>query len=118
MDQPGAQLDAGAALSIVNSYRATRGAQPLALDPALTQQAQSLATQYAGAGTPPTAPSDIAAARYSAGYLTFAETFSGWRNSSQDAQALTAPGSRAGVAVTYDSNSAYGAHWVLLIDEG
>jgi uncharacterized protein YkwD len=116
MDQPGAQLDAAQALGIVNAYRASVGAAPLTLDANLNATAQALASQYASSGTAPAAPADAAAMRLSAGYSTFAETFSGWRNSPADAAVLATPGAtRAGVAVAYNANSAYGVHWVLLL---
>jgi len=112
MDQAGARLDEAAAYSILNQYRATRGVPAFVPDPALTAQAQQLAQSYAASGRPPAVPSGLGS-RFSAGYTTFAETFSGWRSSPTDAQALVA-GQRAGLAVVYDPNSEYGTHWVLL----
>lgn len=118
MDQPNAQLDTAAALGIINSYRATVGAPALAADASLDAQAQTLASQYASTGAAPAAPGDAAAMRLSAGYSTFAETFSGWRNSPADAAVLAERGAtRAGVAVAYNPNSTYGVHWVLLLDD-
>lgn len=113
---PGAQMDRQAALGIINQYRATRGAAPLASDPALDAQAQAVATQYASSGNPPARPADAAAMRLSAGYTNFAETFSGWRNSPEDANVLAqGDARRAGFAAVYDPNSAYGTHWVMLL---
>src|SRR5690606_5079586 len=112
MDQPGARLDQAAAYGILNQYRATRGVSAFAADPALTAQAEHLARAYAAAGTPPAVPAGLTA-RFSAGYTTFADTFSGWRGSPADAQALTA-GQRAGLAVVYEPASEYGTYWVLL----
>ena len=112
MDQPGARLDEAAAFGILNQYRATRGVPAFTADPALTAQAQQLAQAYAASGTPPAVPPGLGS-RFSAGYTTFAETFSGWRSSPADAQALAA-GQRAGLAVLYDPGSEYGTYWVLL----
>lgn len=113
---PGAQMDRQAALGIVNQYRATRGAGPLAADAALDAQAQAIAAQYAASGNPPAKPADAAAMRLSAGYTNFAETFSGWRNSPADADVLAqADARRVGFAAVYDPNSAYGTHWVMLL---
>lgn len=113
---PGQQMDRQAALDIVNQYRATRGVAPLTADPALEAQAQTIATQYASTGNPPTMPAGAAAMRLSAGYTNFAETFSGWRNSPADANVLAqANASRVGFAAVYDPNSAYGTHWVMLL---
>ncbi len=118
INAPGAQMDRQAALDIVNHYRATRGVAPLAGDPALDAKAQQLAQSYASTGTPPSKPADIAEMRLSAGYTTFAETFSGWRNRPEDANALAFAGaSRVGFAAAYDGNSAYGAHWVMVLGQ-
>lgn len=116
VDRPGAQMDKTAALDIVNQFRATRGASPLSRDSELDAQAQTVAQAYAQTGTPPALPQGVQAMRLSAGYLNFADTFSGWRSSPADADALAMGAARrAGLAVVYDPNSAYGAHWVLLL---
>lgn len=118
MDQPGAGLSRGEALGLVNAYRTTTGTSPLAADPGLDAQAQALAAGYAGSGTPPRLPAGAAGMRVSAGYATFAETFSGWRNSPADAAVLATPAARrAGLGVVYDAGSAYGVYWVLLLAE-
>jgi len=117
MDQPGASLDPVQAISIINAYRATNGLPALTPDPALNGTAQALANQYAQTGTPPRAPQELTVMKLSAGYATFAETFSGWRNSPADAVALKATATRAGVAVSFNGASTYGVHWVLVLDD-
>jgi uncharacterized protein YkwD len=117
MDQPGAVLDRAQAIGIINAYRATNGLPALVSDPALDGTAQALATQYAQTGTPPSTPQDLAGMKLSAGYATFAETFSGWRNNPADAAGLRASASRAGVAVAFNPTSSYGIHWVLVLDQ-
>jgi uncharacterized protein YkwD len=117
MDQPGASLDRAQAISIVNAYRATNGLPPLTPDAALDGTAQALANQYAQTGTPPRAPQELTVMKLSAGYATFAETFSGWRNSPTDAVGLRATATRAGVAVAFNPTSNYGVHWVLVLDD-
>lgn len=117
MDQPGASLDRAQAIAMVNAYRATNGLPALTPDPALDGTAQALATQYAQTGTPPRAPQELTVMKLSAGYATFAETFSGWRNSPADAVALKATATRAGVAMAYSPTSTYGVHWVLVLDD-
>ena len=117
MDQPGASLDRAQAISIINAYRATNGLPALTPDPALDGTAQALANQYAQTNTPPRAPQDLTMMKLSAGYATFAETFSGWRNSPTDAVALKATATKAGVAVAYNPSSNYGVHWVLVLDD-
>lgn len=117
MDRPGAVLDRAEALNIINQYRMTRGAQPLFEDAGLNATATVLATRYSASGTPPQKPdTGIVQIRFSAGYANFAETFSGWRNRPQDADAIADPtATRAGLAVVYAPNSTYGTHWVLLL---
>ena len=117
MDQPGASLDRAQAVSIINAYRATNGLPALTPDAALDGTAQALANQYAQTGAPPPAPQGLTVMKLSAGYATFAETFSGWRNSPADAAGLKATATRAGVAVAYNASSNYGVHWVLVLDD-
>jgi len=116
MDAPGASLDRPTALSVINQFRGTTGAAALTEDPTLDAQAQSLAQAYAKTGKAPPLPAGAAGIRASAGYPTFAETFSGWRNSPADAAVLGSPQARrAGLAATYDPSSTYGVYWVLLL---
>ncbi|MDR3474831.1 MAG: CAP domain-containing protein [Devosia sp.] len=116
MDAPGASLDRATALSLINQFRRTTGAGTLADDASLDAQAQSLAQTYSKTGKPPGLPAGITGLRASAGYPTFAETFSGWRNSPADAAVLGDPkAQRAGLAAVYDANSAYGVYWILVL---
>jgi uncharacterized protein YkwD len=118
MDQPGASLDRTEALGILNAYRGTTGARPLAADSGLDATAQALATSYATSGKPPSLPGGMVGLRVSAGYANFAETFSGWRNSPPDAAAIANPAAtHAGLGVVYDASSSYGIYWVLLLDD-
>ena len=116
MDTPGAQLNRVEALGIVNNYRSQSGAGALTEDAGLDAQAQQLATQYAKTGKQPAKPAGVVQIRYSAGYFTFAETFSGWRNSPADAPALLdKAATRAGIASVYSAGSPYGVYWVILL---
>lgn len=118
MDQPGANLNRVEALGIVNAYRTTSGTAALAADAGLDSSAQALATAYAKSGTAPKMPDGAVAMRVSAGYATFAETFSGWRNSPDDAQVLSSgAATRAGLGVAYNSGSTYGVYWVLILED-
>ena len=117
MDQPGASLDRAQAIGMINAYRATNGLPALTPDAALDGTAQALANQYAQTGTPPRAPQELTVMKLSAGYATFAETFSGWRNSPADAVALKATAGKAGIAMAYNGSSTYGVHWVLVLDD-
>jgi len=116
MDLPGAQLNRAEAVGIVNNYRTSSGAPALTEDATLDATAQALAAQYAKTGKQPAKPAGTIQIRYSAGYFTFAETFSGWRNSPADAPALTdASATKAGIASVYDAHSAYGVYWVIIL---
>lgn len=118
MDQPGASLNRAEALGIINHFRSTTGAGQLAADAGLDSQAQALAAAYAKSGTTPKRPDGLVGVRSSAGYANFAETFSGWRNSPEDATVLTdRAATKGGVGVAYDANSTYGVYWVLLLDD-
>lgn len=115
MDAPGAHLDTETALGLINHLRLSRGEPALARDPALETAAQEAANAYAANGRSPKKPDGAAAILTSAGYMTFAETFSGWRASEADTRALSDPGMhRAGLAVSADNASQFGAYWVLL----
>jgi uncharacterized protein YkwD len=115
MDQPGAALNRAEAIGLINAYRATNGLPALVSDTALDGTAQALANQYAQTGTPPKTPQGLAVMKLSAGYATFAETFSGWRNNPADAIGLRANATKAGVAVAFNPTSSYGIHWVLVV---
>src|SRR5579862_4606295 len=84
MDAQGAQLDRATAVSVVNQYRASVGAGALTEDAGLDATADQLVAQYSKGTTQPPKPAGVLDIRYSAGYFTFAETFSGWRNSPTD----------------------------------
>jgi uncharacterized protein YkwD len=118
MDRPGASLESAEALMIVNDYRRTTGAAALRNDQLLDAMAHDLALSYAQSGSVPALPAGAVLLRVSAGYPTFAETFSGWRNSPADAAALgETKATRAGIGVAYDANSTYGVYWVLVLDD-
>jgi len=115
MDQPGATLDRAQAIDLVNAYRAASGVAPLSHDAALDGTAQLLANQYAQTGNAPGTPQGLKVMKLSAGYATFAETFSGWRNNGADAVGLRAAANKAGVAVAFNPSSSYGVYWVLVL---
>jgi uncharacterized protein YkwD len=116
MDAPGAQLNRAEALGIVNQYRGTVGAGALAEDQALDATAQQFAASYAKTGHQSPKPPGTIEVRYSAGYSTFAETFSGWRGDPQNSAALSDKNAtRAGLAAVYDANSPYGVYWVMIV---
>ena len=116
MDKPGAQLNRADAFNIINQYRTSVGAGPLTDDPTLDAAAQAAVEAYAKTGRQTPKPEGTVQIRYSAGYANFADTFSGWRNSPQDAPALTdKTATRGGLAVTYEANSPYGVYWTMIV---
>jgi uncharacterized protein YkwD len=118
MNQPGAQLNRVEALFLLNDFRRAQGAVDVRGDTVLDSTAQGLATAYAKTGAQPLLPPGAVVMRLSAGYTTFAEVFSGWRNVPADAGALAAPTARrAGLGVAYDPNSTHGVYWVLVLDD-
>ena len=116
MDEGGARLNTSEAIGIINSYRSTVGVGPLVEDPALSATASTMAASYAKTGRQQSKPDGTIEIRYSAGYATFAETFSGWRNSGQDSQVMSGrTATRAGIAVVYEPTSPYGVYWVVIV---
>lgn len=123
MANPGAQLDKQEAIGLINQYRAANNLAALVLTTELNIAASQATARYAKDGNNNGAAALIAeqtkaSALFSAGYTNFAETFSGWRGSNRDAKTLLIPNvTNAGLAVTYNANSSFGAHWVLIVAE-
>ncbi len=130
--QPGAELDSGAAASMISGYRANNGLPALTLDPELMKLAQAQAEIMAkrdkldhGAGKPFVQrlkasgyDAKTAAENISAGYHTLAEAFSGWRDSSPHrANMLLAGATRMGIAAVYTPASKYKVYWSLILAE-
>ncbi len=132
MAQPGAQLDAAAAASMISGYRANNNLPPLTLDPELmrlaTQQAEIMAKRDKldhAAGRPFNArlkaagyDAKTAAENIGAGYHTLAEAFSGWRDSpSHRTNMLLKGATRMGIAAVYTPSSKYKVYWALILAE-
>lgn len=130
--QPGAELDAAAAASMISGYRANNGLPAVALDTELMRLAQAQAEIMAkrdkldhGAGKPFVQrlkasgyDAKTAAENISAGYHTLAEAFSGWRDSSPHrANMLLAGATRMGIAAVYTPASKYKVYWSLILAE-
>jgi uncharacterized protein YkwD len=130
--QPGAELDAAAAASMITGYRANNGLPAVALDAELMRLAQAQAEIMAkrdkldhGAGKPFVQrlkasgyDAKTAAENISAGYHTLAEAFSGWRDSSPHrANMLLAGATRMGIAAVYTPASKYKVYWSLILAE-
>ncbi len=132
MAQPGAQLDAAAAASMISGYRANNNLPALTLDPELmrlaTQQAEIMAKRDKldhAAGRPFNArlkaagyDAKSAAENIGAGYHTLAEAFSGWRDSpSHRTNMLLKGATRMGIAAVYTPSSKYKVYWTLILAE-
>ena len=132
LDISGRAVDPASSLSMINQYRANHGLPALTWDPALARVAQAqsddmarldrvrsteeaqLPTAFAGVGI------GYASylANFSAGYRTFAEAFSGWRESKvHDATMLSPRASRIGLATAQAPNSKYKIFWTLVVVE-
>jgi uncharacterized protein YkwD len=130
--QPGAQLDAAAAASMISGYRANNNLPAVTLDPELTRFAEAQAAVMAkrdkldhNAGKPFVArlkasgyPAKTAAENIGAGYHTLAEAFSGWRDSPpHKANMLLNGATRIGIAAVYTPASKYKVFWSLILAE-
>jgi uncharacterized protein YkwD len=130
--QPGAELDAAAAASMLSGYRQNAGLGPVTLDPELMRMADQQARAMVArdrlshqAGGPFTARlrkagyhSKTAAENVSAGYYTLAEAFSGWRDSKPHRDNMLLKGAtRMGIAAIYSPNSKYKVFWTLILVE-
>jgi len=130
--QPGAQLDAAAAASMISGYRSNNGLPAVTLDSELTRLAEAQAALMAkrdrldhNAGKPFVArlkasgyDAKRAAENIGAGYHTLAEAFSGWRDSAPHrANMLLAGATRIGIAAIYTPASKYKVYWALILAE-
>ena len=130
--QPGAELDAGAAASMISGYRANSGLPAVALDAELMKLAEEQAGEMARRNKldhdlrkPFTArlkasgyDAKSAAENIGAGYHTLAEAFSGWRDSPSHRKNMLLKGAtRIGIAAVYTPNSKYKVFWALILAE-
>ncbi len=130
--EPGAQLDAAAAASMISGYRTNNGLPAVTLDPGLTRLAEAQAEIMArrdkldhNAGKPFVArlkasgyDAKTAAENIGAGYHTLAEAFSGWRDSKPHrANMLLKGATRMGIAAVYTPASKYKVYWTLILAE-
>jgi len=128
--EPGAQLDAAAAASMISGYRQNNGLGTVALDPVLMrladEQARAMVARdkidhnakgdfsrrMKGSGF----DAKVAVENVSAGYHTLAEAFSGWRDSPPHrANMLKSGVTRMGIAAVYTPNSKYKVFWALIL---
>ena len=130
MAQPGAQLDASAAASMISGYRANNGLGAVTLDPELMklaeQQSRAMVARdkldHNVGGTfkerlnKSGYDASSAVENIGAGYHTLAEAFSGWRDSPPHrANMLHKGATRMGIAAVYAPNTKYKVFWTLIM---
>ncbi len=126
----GAQLDAGAAASMISGYRQNNGLSTVALDPTLMRLAEEqtramVARDKLDHGARGDFSKRIKASGFdarvavenvSAGYHTLAEAFSGWRDSPPHrANMLKSGVTHIGIAAVYAPGSKYKVFWTLIL---
>lgn len=133
--EAGAKLDEASARDMINAYRGNKGLEPVELDPQLSSAARAHARLLLAAARrgeairpQPGRGERLASAGYSgggsreavgAGYYTFAEAFSGWRDSPQhDVVMRFEAADRMGIAALYAPDTKYKVYWVLVMAEG
>lgn len=132
LDSTGGQVDPASSLGMINQYRANQGAAPLAWDPVLARIAQEQADRMASldrvqSNEEAKIDGRLAAAgvgyklyltNLSAGYRTFAEAFSGWRELKQhNANMIDRRVSRVGLATAQAPGSKYKIFWAMVLVE-
>ncbi|MFN0264814.1 CAP domain-containing protein [Tepidamorphus sp. 3E244] len=124
-------LNEANARDFINNYRRTQGVGEVQLNPALTSLARSYAASLAANATASRPNPDgrlkgrLQSAGYeaadveesvTAGYHTFAEAFSGWRDSPPHRKTMLMKNARdMGIAAHYAPNSKYRVYWVLVM---
>ena len=128
----GGQLDPNNALNLINSYRQSQGVGAVSLNPALMSLAKGYAASLASnAKTNRNVQPDgklnarLQSAGYqaadveesvTAGYHTFAEAFSGWRDSPPHRKTMLMKNATdMGIAAAYAPNTRYRVYWVLVM---
>jgi uncharacterized protein YkwD len=130
--QPGARLNEANARDMINGYRATQNVPQVQLSSSLNTLARSYAAALAtNAKTARTVRPDgrlkarLVSVGYNAadvnesvtaGYHTFAEAFSGWRDSTPHRKVmLMSNATEMGIAAAYAPNTKYKVYWVLIM---
>jgi len=126
------KVDAATAAQMISQYRVNNGLSPVSPDPQLTMIAQSQAAAMAAAGSVQASlapnqqlaarmasigePKTAAAENVSAGYRTFAEAFSGWRESPKHNEVLlNRDATRLGIATAYSPTAKHKVFWSLVM---
>lgn len=130
LELPTSRLDIQDAVQVISSYRASKGLPPVQLDPELVILSQNHANAQAKAnkvgheigGTfskrvkTLNQSRSVSVENVSAGYRSFAEAFSGWRDSKRhNANLLNKDVSRFGIAKAVNSKSKFKVFWTLVM---
>lgn len=127
-----AVVDQQVAAQMISQYRANHGLGAVTVDPALTAIAASQARAMADAGSVTASlpkaqrlatrmtsigePETHAVENVSGGYRTFAEAFSGWRESPKhNAVMLDEKATRLGLATAYSPTAKHKVFWSLVM---
>ncbi len=132
LDQTQRPVDPASSVGMINNYRGNNGLAGLTWNPALAQVAKQVAERMAAAdkvlSTADVHLGDELAkggyraksyvANLSAGYRTFAEAFSGWRELKENnAHMLDGRAVQVGLATAYAPGSKYRVFWALVLAE-
>lgn len=131
LSRPGRTLYRNAAVSMINGYRANNGLGPVTRDPRLDAMAEEQARAMAAKDSLDHRASgrDFAARmnasgykaasgveNVSAGYMTLAEAFSGWRDSPpHKANMLKRDAQHMGIAAVHVPGTKYRVFWALVM---
>ena len=130
LESPTSRLDVQDAVQVISTYRVSNGLAPVRLDPELVILAQSHANAQAQAnkvgheigGTfskrvkTLNNTRSVSVENVSAGYRSFAEAFSGWRDSKRhNANLLNKSVTRFGIAKSVNSKSKFKVFWTLVM---
>ncbi|MBL8573339.1 MAG: CAP domain-containing protein [Hyphomicrobiaceae bacterium] len=134
LDVAGRSIDPASSMGMINAWRQKNGLPALSYDPALARVAQAQASAMAAADSPQASlgadqnvTARLSRASYgvrsanenvSAGYRTFAEAFSGWRDSrGHNAIMLDPRATRMGIATALNPASKYQVFWSMVVAE-
>ncbi len=132
LDLTGRQVDGPSSIGMINQYRSNNGLRPLVWNPVLAQVAHQAADRM-GAAAKVLSSDEIHVSdaltqsgyryktfvgNFSAGYRTFAEAFSGWRELKENnAHMLDARTTQMGLATALVPGSKYQVYWALVLAE-
>lgn len=130
LELPTSRLDVQDAVRVISTYRVSKGLAPVIVDPELVILAQNHANAqarankvghkiggtFAGRVKSLNSTRSVSVENVSAGYRSFAEAFSGWRDSKRHNENLLNKNVRRfGIAKAVNSNSKFKVFWTLVM---